>query len=125
MAHILVVDDDERLRTLLRLVYEKAGHTVTEAADGNDALRAYTECPADVVVLDIVMPEKEGLETLRELRAMNPDVNVIAVSGGGRIGPEDYLIAAEKLGARYAFPKPIPHDTLLDATEALLAGEPP
>jgi CheY-like chemotaxis protein len=83
MARILLIDDDEPVRTTLRLTLEHFGHTVIEARDGTEGLALFQHANADLVITDIVMPEKDGLEVLRELRRMHPSVKIIAISGPG------------------------------------------
>ena len=82
----------------------------------------YRSDPADVVITDIVMPEKEGLETIQELRRDFPGAKIIAMSGGGRIGPKGYLKLAEKLGASRAFAKPFDRMEMVSAVDELLAS---
>ena len=105
MARILLVDDDQQVREMLKLTLERAGHVVTEANDGTQAVAFYKPESFDLVVTDIVMPEKEGIETIMELRGMNPSVHIIAISGGGRISPEDYLKWARRFGVQHTFTK--------------------
>jgi CheY-like chemotaxis protein len=121
MARILIVDDDEQIRTMLRATLERAGHEVTEAPDGRQALSLYQQLPADVVLADIIMPEMEGIETILRLRRDHPDVKIIAMSGGGHIGPQSYLASAQHCGARYTFTKPIDREQLLGAIRELVA----
>lgn len=113
MAHILIIDDEDMVRMVLRQSLEKVGHTVTEAGNGARGMAALREGGIDLVITDIVMPVKEGVETIAEIRADHPDLPIIAVSGGGRIGPENYLDAATRLGANYAFAKPFDRKELL------------
>jgi CheY-like chemotaxis protein len=122
MARILLVDDDDQLRTVLALVLERAGHTVTAAPDGARGLAAYRAAPADLVVTDLVMPEKEGIETIMELRAEFPDVRVIAISGGGRHLGTDYLQLASRLGAKRVLSKPFTNQEILTAIDDVLRG---
>ncbi|MBD3237800.1 MAG: response regulator [Candidatus Eisenbacteria bacterium] len=122
MAHILVVDDDEQIRRLLAITLERAGHEVTEAPDGRIAARLYRERPADVVITDILMPEMEGIETILNLREDHPDLKVIAISGGGRLGPDVYLDLAERCGVLRTFPKPIDRQALLSAIDEAVAA---
>ncbi len=123
MARILVVDDDPMITMLLRSVFENAGYDVTEASDGKMATKRYRERPADIVVLDLVMPEKEGIETIMELRQDFPDVKIIAMTGGLRGQTEVLLTAAKDLGALRTFKKPLNPDEILTAAEELLASE--
>lgn len=117
---ILVVDDDASIRELLRKLFEKSGYAVREAADGSAALRLMREEQADCVVTDIIMPEKEGIETILEIRRTYPETQIVAISGGGRIGPLNYLKMAKLMGARYVFSKPFSAADLLDAVSSLL-----
>lgn len=122
MKRILVIDDDYMVRTMLRMTLESKGYAVTEAADGKEGLKRFAEFPADVIITDLVMPEKEGLETISELKKIMPEVNIIAISGGGKIGPEGYLTVAKSLGAKYTFTKPVNKEKLLEAIQTLIPG---
>ena len=110
MARILLVEDDEAVREILRKALVLAGHEVEEAQNGNVALAAYRRQASDVVITDLVMPEKDGLETIMELRRLDPAVKVIAISGGGRtLGPGQlYLETARAIGALRSSPSPSP-----------------
>ena len=119
MSRVLVVDDNEDVRGVIRCLLEDEGYDVTEAGNGAEALTRFAEAPADAVVMDIIMPEKEGLETIRELKKIDANVGVIAISGGGRIGPGCYLESAQWLGAAYVFSKPLDHAKFLDAVREL------
>lgn len=120
MAKILVIDDDAQVREMMSLILTRGGHTVTEAVDGEDGLRSARSRPFELVVTDIVMPNKEGLETIVELRRNMPGVKIIAISGGGRIAPTDYLSIAKRLGADRVFAKPVERRALLDAVSELV-----
>ena len=120
MARILVIDDDRQVRTLLRMILEREGHEVIEAPDGKVGIELYRNEPADVVITDIFMPEKEGLETIMDLRREYPEVKLIAISGGGRLKPHEYLVVARKLGARFTLTKPFERDGLLEAVTGIL-----
>ena len=120
MPHILIVDDDSATRRMLRRTLERAGHTVSESEDGNSALRALQSAAADVVITDVIMPGMEGIETIQTLRKRYPTVKIIAMSGGGHIGPDDYLSVAEAFGAARIFKKPFDTDDLLAAIEEVL-----
>ena len=123
MARILVIDDDDTVRLSVRLSLEDAEHQVDEAADGAAGLERLKIQPADLVVTDIFMPEKEGLETIDEIRRDYPDVKIIAISGGGCIEPQDYLEIARQLGADRALFKPFDIQLLVDMVDELLTGE--
>lgn len=122
MARILVVDDDEQFRRMLREMLERAGHEVHDAANGVVALELDREHQSDLVVIDLVMPEKEGLETILDLRRRRPDVKIIAISGGGRSNPNANLAAAKKLGARSTLTKPFTRNDVLLAIDEVLTG---
>jgi len=117
---ILVIDDDDQFRGMLREMLERAGYEVADAPNGKEGIRLYRENPADLVVTDIIMPEKEGIETIMDLRREFPEVKIIAMSGGGRIDPEEYLHMAEKLGAKRTFAKPVEREELLKAVGEVL-----
>ncbi|MCL2458511.1 MAG: response regulator [Desulfobulbus sp.] len=120
---ILVIDDDEQMRTLLRQVMEWAGYEVIEAGNGREGIQKYRKQPADLVITDLIMPEKEGLETINLLKKEYPDLKIIAISGGGRIGPEAYLPAAKGLGADRVFSKPFDVRELAETVKELLGHE--
>jgi CheY-like chemotaxis protein len=119
MPRILIVDDDPFARSMLQSMLTDAGYEVHEASNGREALGAYGERPADVVILDVLMPEMEGLETIQRLKQMDPDVSVIAISGGGRYGLVEHLRLAEGLGAVRTFYKPLDNGKLLAALRDL------
>lgn len=115
MIKILVIEDDKSFRNVLVTMLQRAGYEVLEAENGNDALRHCQSCNPDLVLTDIIMPDKEGLETIQDLQNICPDIKIIAMSGGGRFGPNSYLPLAEKLGARKTLQKPFMRDELLAA----------
>ena len=120
MAKILVVDDEPSIRLLLRRTLERGGYEVAEAEDGELAVRSQRANPADLVIVDIYMPEKEGLETILELRADARDLKIIAISGGGRAGNLSPLQVAETFGASRTLIKPIEPEALLESVSAVL-----
>ncbi len=120
MAHILIIDDELQIRLMLRKLFESEGYTVTEASDGIGGIKRYHENPADLIITDLIMPEKEGIETIRELKKKYPDVKIIAMSGGGKGNPDGYLNLAKKLGAIQTFEKPIRKEELLKAVNNLI-----
>ena len=119
MAHILVIDDDSQIRTMLRITLEQAGHTIVDAPNGKVGIDLYRDNPTDLIITDLIMPIKEGVETIQELKKDFPDVKIIAISGGGRLGPQEYLPLAEMFGAQRVFAKPFGPDDLLKAVEEL------
>jgi CheY-like chemotaxis protein len=114
---ILVVDDDAAVRSLFHKILARAGYRVMEAADGAQALAAVRKGGVDLVITDLVMPEKEGIETIVEIRKSHPQVKIAAVSGafGGR-----YLEIAAMLGAEAALAKPVSEETLVETVRRLL-----
>jgi CheY-like chemotaxis protein len=121
MPHLLVIDDDDQLRTMLRMTLVQQGHTVAEARDGNEGLAEHARCPADLVLTDLIMPEKDGLETIMTLRKKSPGIRIIAMSGGGRNTASSYLQIAQLMGARRVLAKPFTIAELATAVAQSLA----
>jgi len=119
MATILVIDDQDAVRTLLRTVLERAGHEVTEAPNGRLGLAVYRERPADLVITDILMPEMNGLDLILELTRAFLNVKVIAISGAP--DTQNALDAAKLLGVRHTLHKPFSTDALLKIVQYELA----
>ena len=119
MARILVIDDDALLRGAIRVVLESAGYEVIEAGDGGAGLRLYREQGAELLLVDLFIPEPDGLEVIRTVRAEVPDAKIIAMSGGGSL-KLDLLAAAEAFGASLALWKPFVPSVLLSAVGGLL-----
>jgi DNA-binding response OmpR family regulator len=103
---ILVIDDEQLIRLQIRNALEFEGFTVHEAANGNEGLARIAQSTPDVVITDILMPDKEGIETILELRRTHPKIRIIAISGGGRTGNKDFLRTAKHLGADRTLAKP-------------------
>lgn len=122
MAKVLVVDDEELARFTVREILETAGHEVEEAENGVEALALQSAGPFDLVITDIIMPEKEGLETIIELKQRNPSLNIIAISGGGRTRNLDFLKLADECGADSILTKPFSEDELMECVNACLSG---
>ncbi len=120
MKHILVVDDEPQIRLMLKKLLESEGYKVTEAPDGKKAIQCYREDLPDLIITDLLMPEKEGLETMAELLKENPGLKIIAMSGGGRNKPVGYLHTAKLLGAAETFEKPIRKEDLLEAIKKII-----
>jgi CheY-like chemotaxis protein len=123
MAQILIIEDDLEVRAMLRELLHRAGHTVTEAADGQEGIHCYRTNKADLIITDLFMPVKEGLETIVDLRREFPDLKIIAISGGNREGSGSYLKAAQLCGASRIFHKPFEIADLLTAITDLLEDE--
>lgn len=120
MTKILIIDDESEIRSMLSQLLEREGFEVMGAPNGKEGMRLYRESPADLIITDIIMPEKEGLEIIRDLKKDYPDVKIIAISGGSKIGLGDYLPIAEKFGAIKTFQKPVRKEELLKAIRDVL-----
>ena len=118
---ILVIEDDFAVRELILQTLSKAGYQVIAAGDGVEGLNLFRERNPGLVITDIVMPKKEGLQTIIELRQESPSVKVIAMSGGGRYCNADYLKLARKFGARRTVSKPFMRDEMLAVVKEVLA----
>jgi DNA-binding response OmpR family regulator len=123
VATILLVEDDDAIREIVRKALVSAGYDVEEAADGAVAVAAYVRRPSDLVITDLVMPEKDGLQAIIELRRLDPAVKIIAMSGGGRmLAPAQlYLESARLFGARRILAKPFNMAALLATVSEVLS----
>jgi DNA-binding response OmpR family regulator len=123
VASILVIDDEVRIQEFIQFVLEEAGHEVRCAGDGIAGLKVQRQRPADLVICDLFMPEKEGLETIQELHRYFPLVKIIAISGGNpRDGRMDFLPLAKQFGAVAALPKPFLPAELVNKVKQVLRG---
>lgn len=122
MSQVLVIDDDPQVLHLLERVLSSEGYDVLLAPEGNRGLELVRAHPVDLVICDLLMPDKEGLETIREIRAWDAGLPVIAISGGGAYGDESYLPLARRLGATRSLAKPFPPAELASVVHELLAG---
>ena len=120
MPHILVIDDERPVRVMLRQMLEKEGYEVEEAPDGAAGMKLLHDHLHDLIITDLFMPEKEGIETMIEVRRHFPQVKIIAISGGGRAGALDLLPMAESFGALRTLAKPFERKELLEAVRAVL-----
>jgi DNA-binding response OmpR family regulator len=125
MGNILVIDDHNDFRIMLAGILADAGYDVLEASDGEEGIKVYQENSVSLVIVDIIMPVKGGVETIFELRRMSPDLKIIAVSGGGRMAPSGLLGMAKSIGV-HIFIKPFDMEQMLASIKQLLnedAGE--
>jgi DNA-binding response OmpR family regulator len=120
MARILIIDDEAMIRNLLVKILEREGYETVVASGGKDGIKIHRENPADLIITDLIMPEKDGLETIMELRRDFKDVKIIAMSGGGKIGSETYLQIAKTMGAIGTIAKPFHRKELLKTVQELL-----
>lgn len=121
MSVILVVDDDPQVLEVVGEMLRLEGYAVATAADGREAVAKFHATTFDLVITDLIMPEKEGLETIAEMKALRHGVPVIAMSGGGRIGPTDYLETARYIGATATLAKPFARSELVSLVGSLLS----
>ena len=120
MHTILIVDDEPQVRKILKKVLERNNYTVLEAVDGRQGVDLFKTHGPDLIITDLIMPEKEGLEFIREIKAMDSNAQIIAISGGGTIDPQMYLDLARKFGAVRTFSKPIDNAILISAIKEIL-----
>ncbi len=123
MATILLVEDDDLVRDMLTQVLERSSHHVVCAANGEEATEALKNNKPDIMVTDIIMPKKSGITLISEVKNRHPQMEIIAISGGGRLDPTGYLDLSETLGASVSFEKPIDNTALLMAIDLLLHGK--
>ena len=125
VARILVTDDNIRLRTVVRDILTQAGYEVETAGNGIEACQILERVPVDLLITDIVMPEKEGIQTIAGLHRERPDLRIIAMSGDGSDGAAFYLEMAREFGADATLSKPFSRAQLLDAVQGLLGAATP
>lgn len=120
MSRILLVDDNTDLLEVQAAFLTAHDQDVLTATNGREALRILTESPVDVMITDIIMPDMEGFETMMEVRKKFPNMPIIVVSGGGRVGATDYLSMAKSMGADATLSKPVPPSALLAEAQYLI-----
>ncbi len=114
---ILIVDDEPGIRELLSMILESAGHSVVVAEDGMEAPKVMAAREINVVITDLLMPERDGLEFITEIRSKHPNVKIVAMSGGGHIARDSYLRIAKNFGAHYLLEKPFSQAGVLSAID--------
>lgn len=122
-AQILLVDDEDMVRMQIRSSLELEGHQVREASNGREAIDMLDGYKPDLMITDILMPEKEGIETIMEVRQKYADIKIIPISGGVRTENMDFLKIAKRLGADLALPKPFGRQQLLTHVNQLLGAK--
>lgn len=120
MAKILIADDDPEILKFLTTILTLEGHQIKAVADGEMAVQAAAKEKFDLIITDIIMPNKEGIETIMEIKEMSPTMRILAISGGGRQGRMDFLRMAEMVGAYEVLAKPFEPRDLLKKIEACL-----
>ncbi|NOU35382.1 MAG: response regulator [Kiritimatiellaceae bacterium] len=121
MAHILVIEDDESVCRLFGQFLEGEGFTVSQASNGKEGLALLKQQKPDLVITDIMMPEMDGLEVIRNLRHQHAGLPVIAISGGMKTASVNFLPHAKKFGADCVFEKPVSLTALLAVVRKLLS----
>jgi CheY-like chemotaxis protein len=121
MATILIIDDETEVRATLSMLLQNAGYATIEAGDGISGVRAFAESRPSLVITDMLMPDCDGIETIREIRTLNPTARIIAISGGAQIPKEYYVRVAKAFGAVEVFGKPFEIDALLRAIKVCLS----
>lgn len=119
---VLVIDDEDMIRDVIKTVLTGAGYQVSEAADGSIGLKILESESFDLVITDILMPEKEGIETIMEIKRTYPDLRIVAISGGGRGSYLFPLKIADTIGAERCLPKPFEPEDLLNAVREATSG---
>src|SRR5438105_10150673 len=125
MPRILVIDDESLLRSTVVTILTRAGFSVEEAPDGQAGIAMFHKSPPDVVITDIFMPNRDGIETIKELKHSSPRTKIIAMTGGGNLLMMEMASAAKLLGADHVLEKPFEGESLLAAINAVLGSPPP
>lgn len=121
MGRILIIDDDYHILKMMKKMLERAGFEVELALNGIEGIRAFKNTQADLVICDIIMPEKEGLETIREMKRLYPDLKILAMSGGGRVSSKNYLNTASAFGATRTMGKPFSQKQMVSTVKELMS----
>ena len=123
MKRVLVIDDEAAARQLIRRILERDGYQVVEARNGEEGIEAFRREPCDLIITDLVMPVKDGLKTILEVREQSPNMPILAVSGGGAIAKERYLSAAGYIEGVETLAKPFSREDLLDLVRRMVGDE--
>ena len=120
MPGILIVEDDKEMREMLKVALTRRKYTIIEAGNGKEAITRFKPSITDLVITDLIMPEDDGLKVIMTLRQLKPSLKIIAISGGGKAGPGNYLNLAKALGADATYSKPFSINDLIVKIELLL-----
>ena len=123
MKKVLIIEDDQHILMMVKRMLEHFGFEIRLASNGQYGLELYKKINADLVITDIIMPEKEGLELIREMRRINPDLKIIAMSGGGKLSADNYLETAKIFGATKILQKPFTKKQLVSAVQSIFGEE--
>lgn len=121
MARILIIDDDPLILLAFKVTLEGEGHEIVTAMNGQEGIDLFSQTHFDLIITDMILPVKDGLQVIMEVDAKSPNTPLIAISGGGVIGAEQYLAIARNVGARKALAKPLTAQELIAAVNAMLA----
>ena len=124
MPRILVIDDEQLLRSTVVTILTRAGFSVEDASDGEAGIAMFHKNPPDIVLTDIFMPNRDGIEIIKELKRSSPRTKIIAMTGGGHLRMMEIAAAAQVLGAGHVLDKPFDSESLLAAINAVLGGLP-
>jgi CheY-like chemotaxis protein len=125
MPGILIVEDENDLREMIKTSLIRRKYAVLEAVNGKEAIMHFKPTLTDLVVTDLIMPDEDGLKVIIKLKELKPSIKIIAISGGGKVGPGSYLNLAKALGANAIFSKPFSINDLLMKIDELLSYEQP
>lgn len=120
MFRILVIDDEKDILLMVKKMMERSGYEVDIALNGEQGLRLFKQHDFDLIITDIIMPDKEGIELIMELKKIHSGTRIVAMSGGGRLSAEGYLDMAKRLGADRIFQKPFSQSEMVKAVDELL-----
>lgn len=123
MQKILIIDDEPHILLMLKKMLERVGYEIEIATNGVEGIKLFKESGSDMVITDIIMPEKEGLETIREMRRIKSDLKIIAMSGGGKVSADNYLQIARIFGAAKSIAKPFTQKEMVSAVQSLMEGK--
>lgn len=120
MQTVLIIEDDYNILLMIKRMLEPFGFEISLASNGQEGLEMFHKLDVDLVITDIIMPEKEGLEIIREMRRVRPDLKIIAMSGGGKISADNYLETARIFGASKILEKPFTRNQIVSAVQDIL-----
>jgi len=123
MKKILIIDDEPHILLMLKKMLERSGYEIELATNGVEGIELFKKIKPDLVITDIIMPEKEGLETIREMKRIKSDLRIIAMSGGGKVSADNYLKIAKIFGASKLIAKPFAVKEMVSAVEVLLKDD--
>ena len=123
MTRVLVIDDEDLVRRAIRLVLEKAGFETVDLASDRQAVERFEDIAPDLVIVDLVMPDQDGFDTIAQIQNRNPDMRIIAVTGGGPMGPDQLIQRVSAMGVAWALKKPVDREVLVATVNAAAGHE--